>query len=445
MPSEIEKLEGLVHRIKVTVPVEQVNSAYQKRLQELSKTVKMSGFRPGKVPKHVIENRYGTNLCQEVQGELMQSSFKDAMAEHQLNIAGAPKIEGEMLKKDTPLEYVATFEVYPEVGLKNLKDVAIEKTTSQVMDQDVDEVLLKIRKQHAKWSDVDREARESDRMIFDFEGRVDEQLFEGGSAKDFELELGSKQMIPGFEDGLIGMKAGETRDINVSFPKDYQAENLSGRAAVFKITAHKVQEPELPPLDDALADIIHVEGGLEGVRADVRQRMEKELSSAEQEQLKEQVIEKLLEQNPITVPRSLVDEEIRHLQQSARQEMTAYMQHSKGQGKDFEMPKELFEERAKRRVTLGLLLSEIIKRYKIELDKNQVQQKVQDLASRYNSPDEIVAMYYQNKRMLSEIEAAVLEEQAIAKLLEDANVSEKTVSYEEFTNPTKKPDEENPQ
>lgn len=430
MQSAIEKLEGLQRCLKVSVPQAEVEKAYQQKLQEVAKTVKLKGFRVGKVPIKVVEQKFGSDILNEVAGELIQSSFEKAIEEHKLNIAGTPDVKPQSFNKTAPIEYEATFEVYPEIELKDLTGESIEKHIAEVTDEDVNTMLEKLRKQQAIWEDVDQGAKQGDRVVIDFEGFIDDKPFEGGSAKDFQLELGSKQMIPGFEDGLIGAKAGDELNLNVTFPEKYPVQDLAGKAAMFKVTVNKVQAGKLPPIDDGLAKKIGVEGGIDDLRKQIRKNMQLELERFTNEKLKQNVLDRLLNRNTVLLPKSLIDSEIEHLQQMARQQMA--IQQGSREIPKVDLPREPFIQEAHKRVSLGLLLAEAIKSLNLKLDDTKVREKVNEIAAGYQKPDEVVSWYYKNKKLLAEIEAVVLEEQVVDKLLEQVNLKEKASTYDEI-------------
>ena len=432
MQTEVKKLDGLKCQLTVTIPAEQVKTAYDKHLKEVASKAKVSGFRPGKVPPNVIEKQYGQGIKQDVAGDLMQSSFEEAVTKNELMIAGQPKVEPGNLKKGEAFEYVATFETYPKITLTDLTDQKFEKSVAEVIDKDVSGMLEKIQQQQADWVDADRAAKEGDRVVMDFEGYVGDEVFEGGSAKDFTLELGSKQMIPGFEDGLIGAKANETTSVKVTFPEQYPVETLAGKEARFEVTVHKVQEPKLPELNDALAKKAGVEGGLDALKTEVRKGMERELRQLLEGQMKNQVLDKLIELNPVEVPEALLDLEIQSLQQMTRQQMA--QQQGKQELPNMDLPRDPYLEQEKKRVTLGLLLAEVIKAYDIKVDKDLVRAKVEEIANPYGKPEEVIAWYYNNQQMLSEVEALVVEDQAILKLLEKAQIEEQSKNYDDIIN-----------
>ena len=295
MQTEVKKLEGLKCQLTVTIPAEEVKTAYQKRLKEVASEAKIPGFRLGKVPDDIIEKQHGKRLREEVSGHLMQSSFEEAVIKNELLIAGTPDVEPSKLLKDQDFKYVATFEIYPEIKLKDLTDVKLSKLVAEVADTDVTKMLEKIQRQQAEWVPMERAAADGDRLVIDFEGFIGKETFDGSSAKDFTLELGSKQMVPGFEDGLVGAKLNETTKIKVTFPKEYPVEELADKKAVFEVTVHKIEEAKLPKLDDALAEKAGVKEGIEALKSEVRKGMERELHQMLEQHLKTQVLDELLE------------------------------------------------------------------------------------------------------------------------------------------------------
>lgn len=430
MKSTIEKLEGLQCRLKVSVPKEQVESTYRKHLEEEASNAHIKGFRPGKVPLNEIERRVGKSIQQRAIGELMQSSFEEAVKTHKLNVAGQPRIEPKRVIFGEPLEYEAVFETFPDVEIKELKDVPVEKMIAEVAADDVLRMIDKLREQHSDWVKVSRPAQNNDQVHIDFEGSIDNTPIKHGSAKGVNLVLGSKQMIPGFEDGIIGMKENESKDVHVTFPKEYQEASIAGKEAIFKITVHEIQEPK-PLSDEELAKKLGAEGGFEGLKKEVRKQMEMSLTQALDARLRSNVLEKLLELNPITIPHSLVESEIRYLQHINK---TQHEMMQKRYGKEIpapEIPKETYTKEAEKRVRLGLLLAEIIKRHQIHSDAEKVHARVNDLASQSPNPDAVKKSYYQNKELMAEVEAAVLEGQVVDKLLETAKVEFKAVSYDD--------------
>ncbi|MGI2260879.1 trigger factor [Shewanella sp. GXUN23E] len=428
MQVSVETTQGLERRLTISVPAEQIEKLVAENLKQEAKRARMPGFRPGKVPASVIAKRYGAAIRQDVTGQVMQRNFIEAIIAEKLNPAGAPTfIPGET--KDDAFEFVATFEVYPEVELKGLDAIEVEKPVATVTDADVDSMIETLRKQHAQYDAVEREAAEGDKVKINFVGSVDGEEFEGGKAEGFELQLGSGRMIPGFEEGIKGHKAGEEFDIDVTFPEEYHAENLKGKAAKFAITLTDVLGANLPEVNDEFAKQFGIaEEGVEGLKAEIRKNMERELAQALKANIKEQVIAGLLANNDIDLPKALIDGEVNVLRQQA-------MQRFGGQAANMpELPAELFAEQAERRVKVGLLLGEVIKSNELKADEARVNALIESMASAYEDPSEVVAYYNSNQELMQNMRNVALEEQAVEALLESAKVTDKEVAFEEFMN-----------
>ena len=337
MQVSVETTQGLERRLTITVPAENVETEVKKRLQQLSKTQRIDGFRAGKVPVSVINKRFGPAVRQEVAGEVMQRNYIEAIVAEKINPAGAPTFAPKALEAGKDLEFSATFEVYPEVEVQGLDKIAVEKPAVEVTDEDLANMLETLRKQHASWADVDAAAGANDRVTVDFVGTIDGEEFEGGKAEDFPLELGQGRMIPGFEDNIVGKKAGEEVVADVNFPEDYHAENLKGKAAQFTITVKKVEAQELPELSDEFATKFGVaEGGVDALKEEVKKNMTRELDQAVKANVKDQAIKGLLEQNEVEVPKALIDQEVDALREQAAQRFG-------GNGQNMpELPAELF-------------------------------------------------------------------------------------------------------
>jgi len=430
MQSVVENLGGLSRKITVTVPQEQVKEEFDKRIKELAKNANIKGFRKGKVPASVIKLQYGDAIRQEVIQDTIWQTLQQAFKEQNLYPAGTPHIELTNLKENTPLEYVASFEVFPEVEM-DIEGISVERPVIRIEDQHINDVIQKLLKQNVKWNEVDRPAEKGDSVVIDFEGLIDDQPFEGGAAKDFRLELGAGTMIPGFEDPILGAKADDRVEAHVTFPEDYHAKQYAGKPALFKITVHKVMEAELPELNDAFASDLGVsEGTVEALHKEVRENLERETERRVRDKVKTQIIDRILEKNAIDVPHASVEEEIKRLQQQMQKQFTMQT----GQKEAPEFPRERFEEQAKKNVILGLLLSKWIENQGIKVDPTKVRDRVDQIASGYHQPHEIVNWYYGNKEALAELEAAVLEEQAIDKLLEFIEVVDKDTPFDELMN-----------
>lgn len=437
MTVKIEQLDGLKRKMAATVLADDLQKVYQKRVADFAKRASIKGFRPGKVPLQIVEQQFGKGLLQEAAAELIQSTFEKGVADLNLTLVGSPDIEFDHagLKKNAPFDYVAKFEVYPAIQLKDLDGAEVESFTGAVTDSDVDAMLIKLRTQHSEWQDVDRAAKLGDRLRIDFDGMVDGKPLDKGSAKDATLELGSKTMIPGFEDGLIGVKKDETKELKLAFPDDYHVEALRSKPAVFSVKVHAIQEPKLPALDDAFAQKFGEKEGVDALKASVKKRLEAQLEQATHAQLKQAVLDKLISLNTIDVPEKLIEMEIHNLQNMTRQQMRYYQRGlSEAQLKSLPLPRDPYVEEAKKRVVLGLLLSEVIKLHNIQVDRDKVNQKVAEVASDYPNSTEVVEMYHKNKRMLSEIEAFVLEEQAVQTLLSKATIKTTQKNYDAIMN-----------
>ena len=433
MQVSVEATSALERRMTVGVPAARIESAVDKSLQQTARRAKVPGFRPGKVPMSVIRQRYEGAARQEALGDLIQETFYEAVVEQKLNPAGAPSIEPKVFEKGKDLEYVATFEVFPEIKLAGFEGIAVERPQAEVGDADVDTMLDVLRKQNTRFEAVERAAENGDQITIDFVGKIDGEAFAGGSAKGVPLVLGSGRMIPGFEDALVGVKAGEERVINPTFPEDYQNLDLAGKTAEFTVNVTAVAAPALPELNDAFFALFGVkEGGLEGFRAEVRKNMERELRQAIKTKVKNQVMEGLLETNPVEVPKALIADEVNRLRVQAVQQFG-------GNIKPENLPAELYEEQAKRRVVLGLIIAEVVKQNELKPDESRVRALIEEMASAYQEPEQVVAWYLKNEKQLNEVRSVVLEEQVVDTVLGKAKVTEKPVSYEEAVKPAEAP------
>lgn len=427
MQVSVETTNGLERRMTVTVPKENIDGEVQKRLKDLAGRVKIDGFRPGKVPFSVVQKKFSGQVSQEVMGEVMQNSFYEAVTQEKLRPAGMPLIEPGEVKDD--FEFTATFEVYPEFEVKGLDKIKIERPVVEIGDTDVDKMLETIRKQRKTWGEVDRAAKEGDQLTIDFVGTLDGEEFQGGSAKQVPLELGSKRMIPGFEDQLMGAKPGEERTLNVTFPEDYQAKDLAGKAVQFATTVTKVEEPVLPELNDEFAVEFGVkEGGLDALKQQVRDNMQRETEQTVAMRVKEQVFDGLMGLKLLDVPKALVDSEIESLVKQRQQDMQQY-----GQVQDVDPAQ--FESQAQRRVSLGLILSEVIKNNDISVPPARLREAVEKMAASYERPEDVVKYYYGDKDRLKEVENVTLEEMAVEHVISQAKVSDKKTSFDALMNP----------
>jgi len=433
MQVSVESTSALERRMTVGVPAERIETEVNKRLQQTASRAKVPGFRPGKVPMSVIRQRYEDSARQEALGDLIQATYYEAIVAQKLNPAGAPAVEPKVFEKGKDLEYVATFEVFPEIQLAGFDGLSIERQQADVQDSDVDNMLEILRKQNTRFEAVERAAENGDQLNIDFVGKIDGEAFAGGSAKGTPLVLGSGRMIPGFEEALVGVKAGEERVINPTFPADYQNLDLAGKTAEFTITVNSVSAPQLPELNDEFFALFGIkEGGIDGFRAEVRKNMERELRQAIKSKVKNQVMEGLLAANPVEVPKALIANEVNRLRVQAVQQFG-------GNIKPDQLPAELFEEQAKRRVVLGLIVAEVVKKTELKPDENRVRELIEEMASAYQEPQQVVAWYLKNEQQLNEVRSVVLEEQVVDTVLQQAKVTDKAVSYEEAVKPAEAP------
>ena len=427
MQVSIETTQGLERKMTIAVPSEQVDTAVNARLQEAAKNIRMNGFRKGKVPLKVVKDRYGKGVRQEVAGELMSQSYYEALNEQSIKPAGQPRIEATKLEEGEDLEFTAVFEVYPEIELPDFSKIKAEQLQADVEDADIDEMIETLRKQRQTWSEVDRAAADKDMVNIDYVGRKDGEEFDGGKAAGTNLVLGSERMIPGFEDGIIGKKPGEEFTLKLTFPEEYQNADLAGQEVEFDLTLNTVSEQTLPEVNEEFYASFGVEeGGMEAFREEVANNMRRELKTATRNKLKNKIMDELLKLVDVTVPAALIAGEVDQLRNQALQQMGS------GQNIDKNMlPDELFREQANRRVVLGLVLGEVIQDQGMKADPDKVRTAVEELASTYESPEEVVNWYYGNEEQLSAVESSVMEDQVFDYIIEQAAVAEKKVSYED--------------
>lgn len=413
--------------MEVQVPAERVEKAVDERLQRMSRTVRLKGFRPGKVPVKVVRQQFGQQVRQEVLGDVMQSTFNEAVVQEKLTPAGGPRIEPINLEQGGDLKYRAIFEVLPQIEIKGVESLNVERPAATVSTADVDAMIQNLREQRPSYNEVEREARDTDRVTIDFDGTIDGTPFDGGKAESFPVDLGAGRMLADFEAGLRGAKAGEKKDIELTFPANYAA-NLAGKQAKFAVTVHKVEERQLPELNDEFAKIYGVEeGGIERLRSEVQENMERELGDAIKARVKKQILDGLLAANPIELPKSMVESQVRELQLDAARRMGA---------RDASQipPPDSFQEPARRRVALSLLIGEIIQNAKIQVDQTQVQSRFEELAAQYPDQGQALQQYRTNPQFRRQMESAVLEDQVIDWLTQRAQVADKPSSFKEIMN-----------
>lgn len=430
MQVSVEATGGLERRITVQVPEERIEKEVEGRLQRLARTAKLKGFRPGKVPMNVVKSHYGAQVRQEVMGDVIQSSFYEAVVKENLRPAGLPTIEPKSFGEGKSLEYIATFEVMPEIEPASLKGVKLEKVSAEVTDADVDAMLETLRKQRTRWDAVERGAKEGDRVVIDFKGTIDGTEFKGNEGKQVPVVIGAKRMITGFEEGLVGAKAADSLTLDLKFPEEYGYKEVAGKPVQFAVTVHRVEEAHLPELNDEFAKSFAVtEGGVEALRKEVRQNMERELEQAVIGRVKQSVMDKLIELNKIDLPKALIKQEAEQLAAQMRQNM-----HIPAGKSGVNLDSAMFEDQASRRVGLGLVLSEIIKRNDLKADPAKVREQVEKVASTYERPEDVINWYYTDRNRLAEVESLVLENQVVEWVLKEADVTESKSSFNDLMN-----------
>lgn len=428
MQVSVTSTEGLERRMTVELSADSVETEVQKRLKNMAGRVRMDGFRPGKVPLKVVAKRYGAQVRQEVEADVMQNSFYAAIQQENLRPAGMPKIEPGVLANDK-FEFTATFEVYPEVKVEVPADLTVQKPVVEIQDSDVDAMIDKLRSQRAGWEETDRAVANGDQVIIDFLGKIDGEAFDGGEGKGYPLVIGSNRFIAGFEEQLVGAKAGDSLDVNVTFPESYQSEALAGKPAVFEVTVHTVNAPKLPEIDDPefLQALGVAEGKADDLRNEVRGSMERELQQKIESKVKDQVLDKLADANPVEIPDALIESEIQTMANQARQSMGM-------QGGEIEITdqiREALKERATRRVALGLLVGEVIREQKFQADADAVRNRIQAMADTYEDPATVVNWYYEDKSRLNGVEALVLEDQVVDWIMSNAKVEDVATAFDE--------------
>jgi len=424
MQVSVEKTSELSRKMTVSVPEEVVQEKMAARLKSLARSVKIDGFRPGKVPQHVVEKMYGDRVRGEIAGDLIQSTYFEALQDQNLRPAGHPHIHPA--DETEGFKYTAEFEVYPEISLEGVEQIEVSRPVATVQDADVDDMIEKLRAQKKTWAVAERESREHDRVTISFSGASEGENFTDGKVENYQVEIGAKQMIPGFEENLIGLKVGDNKTFEVSFPEEYGNEKLAGKTAEFEVEVVTVEEPVLPEIDEAFIKAYGVEEGtMDSFRADIKNNMERELEQALRGKLKSAVMDALYEKIQVAVPNTLVDQEIENM-------MKPYIETAKRQKmklEDMKLPRDAFEEQAKRRVALGLILGEIIHKNEIKIDNNKVRSTIEDMAKSYERPEDVVNWYYSDESRLNDVQQMVLEDQTIEWLIARAKVSEETVSF----------------
>lgn len=434
MQTSVEKVSVIGRKMSVVVPADTVETAVQARLKQLSKKVKVQGFRPGKVPLKIVDQQYRGSATSEVLGDLIQSSLQEALAKEGIIPAVQPDIKPEPLKKGADFTYVASFDVYPEFDKLDLTGVAIKKPDSEVTDEDIDKVIENMRKQQLAWDDVTRKAENGDRVMINFTGSIDGEEFEGGSGSDHPLVLGEGSMLPDFENGVVGMQGGESKDVQVTFPDDYSDE-LGGKIATFNIEATKVSEPNLPEIDEDFVKNFGIENGDVGqLRTEVRENLEANLETQLSSTLRQRAFDALLEQNETEIPLKMVKEEAQRMVKEQKNQMLQQGIEAKLLENFPDPDFEILKPQAQKRVALGLLMMEIIRKEDLKPDAERVDQRIEKMASSYQDPAEFINYYRNDQQALAQVQSIVLEEQVVELLIEKADVETEKVPASDLLN-----------
>jgi trigger factor len=428
MQVSVESIGKLERRMQVQVPAERVSKEIAARLQTISRTARLNGFRPGKAPLKVIRQQFGSQVHREVIGELLQSSYAEAVTQNQLAPAGSPRIEPQSMDEGQDLKYVATFEVFPEVVLQPIESLQVDRVTAEVTESDIDAMIERLRKQQTKHTAVSRPAAAGDKVTIDFEGAIDGVPFAGGKGENIAIVLGEGRMLPDLENGLVGAVAGEKRSVTVNFPPDYRAGELAGKSAIFATEIKMVEEPVLPELDEEFCKSFGVtEGGLPKLREDVAANMRRELEQALRNRNKAAVMEKLYAANPTDVPNVLIEGQIRDMQVEA-------MRRAGAKDASQAPPRDPFVEPARRRVALGLLLNDVIRREKLVVERARVNERLDEMVAAYGDPGAMKRAYMQNAEAMRQVEGLALEDQAVEWVLQHAKVHDVSSTFKELMN-----------
>jgi trigger factor len=427
MQVSVSATGGLERRLEVAVPATEIAAEVEQRLKQISRTARLKGFRPGKAPFAVVKKQFGDQVHSEVVTDVMRSSFAQAITQEKLQPAAGPRIEPIAMQPGSDLKYAAVFEVLPEITVKPVDALTLERPTSSVTETDLDAMIESMRRQRPVFTQVDRAAHTTDRVILDFDGLIDGQPFEGGEGRDVAVVIGTKQAMPELEEGIKGASAGETRQVTLAFPAEHPNKNLAGKTAALQVTVKRVEEQGLPAVDEDFCKAYGVEeGGVEALRAEVRKSMERELEGVIRTRLRTQVMDGLYANNPLDLPRALIDEQVQQLQVDMARRIGA---------RDINQlpPRAQFEEPARRRVALGLLMGQIVENQSLKVDRERVQERLGDLIAAYPNPEEARKAYLQNPEAMKQVESSVLEEQVVDWVIERARVTDKPVSFRDLT------------
>jgi len=431
MDVSVESTGAIERRLTIKVPATELDQNIQSRLARLAKTVKLPGFRPGKVPLKVVEARFSEQVLQEAAEELIGSSYRDAVVQESVEAAGPPAIEPTTMIRGKDLEYVATLEVFPEIPRLDIKGREIEKKTCKVESADVDRTIETLRKRRTTWEPGETPAAEDDRLLIDFRGTIDDQPFEGSEAENYPVVIGGGTMLKEFEEQLTGTSVGDSVTVNLTFPEDYPKSEIAGKAAQFNVEVREVGKPGLPELDEDFIKSFGVEEGTEpAFRKQILENLERERDQRIRNDIRMAVIEALIEDNEFDLPGSLVEEEIDRAVMASRSQLQ-----QQGLPSDGPVDRELFQDSASRRVKVGLVMHEIVKQREIKPDEVAVRKRLDEMSSGYDDPQQFINWYREDRSRLAQIEAAVVEDQVVEALIEEAQVTETAVSFEAFMDP----------
>ena len=428
MQVTVEKTEGLERKMIVTLPQQKVDDEVQKKLRKLASEVNLKGFRPGKVPLRILKQRFGPSVTQEALETIVNETLPEALEQESLHIVGTPQIEineGD----DNEFSYTVVFDTYPEVESVSLDDISVERITAEIKEEDVDKMLEALREQRKTWTETDESAEKDNQLTIDFVGTIDGKAFAGGTANNQTLVLGSNSFITGFEDGLIGKKAGDEVTLTLSFPEDYHNADLSGQAVEFAVTVNKVEQSELPEIDEAFIKTFEIEEGtVEAFRTNIRNNMEKELDKTSKTKLKEKVLDAMLENNALEIPQAMIDSEAQHLAEVTEQDY-------KARGQEISLEAESFKASAEKRVKLGLLIGHIISENKLEADEDKVRAHIEGLAASYEQPESVVNWFYSDEERLTEIKTQLVEDDVVEWVLEKIEVVDVISNFSDIVKP----------
>jgi len=433
MQVSLEATSGLGRKLTVEIPPERIDPEVDKRLKSMSRRVNVAGFRPGKVPMRIVKQRFGDQVLREVTEEVLRDSFQEAVVQKALRPAGGPHIHPGELGAGRGLKYTAEFEVYPEFELAPIEEMEIRRPEVDITDADIDAMVETVREQRKTWNEVERAAASGNQVLIDFHGSIEGTPFAGGEGQDVAIELGAERMLSGFEDQLIGVSKGDEKKVRITFPDDHPNHDVDGKAADFDVTVKSVSAAQLPALDDSFAQSLGVtEGNVEGLRKAVRVNMVRELEQKMQERLKTQVMDGLVQRNEVELPESMVKHEIDHARDQVMKNMELPKSRNINQPDEPRLPDELFVDEARRRVKLGLVVGEIVRRHELKPDQDNVQAALQALASSYDEPQQVIDYYRRNRSAMANVEATVMEAQIVEWVVARARTTPEKLTFNEL-------------